>query len=436
MKQFLGDLLVNEKVITRGQLEEAINSQVIFGGRLGTNLVELGYLNEETLNRYLSKKHGVKFLDLKEVMAISPEVIKLLPKNTAVKHRAVPVSLSGKKLSVMMMDPDNLAAIDEIGFSTGMTVIPLAGSESTIYFLLDKYFGIKRDLRYVSLSKSDREVFMKTAPTLSPEGKFEELKPAAKQPAAIPGKTPAGKPELHEQPKPVPSPAPGKAKPIPRETGDLMPEDQFIVAMKREKPAGQRPPAPPPEHEKPKVEQPAEVIELVQEIPLPSSPIDFNEAMLGISSAADRDQIGRVVLRFAVSSFRRAALFAVRLNNVYGWDAIGEKMDRNVVSRIVLPLRAPSVFNLVVTTNSHFLGALARNDENILLLKLLGKVLPKTVFLMPIMAQGKTVYVLYGDNGHKEYASTDVGELLIIAQRIPAAIDNLIIKRKKEYRLI
>jgi hypothetical protein len=91
-----------------------------------------------------------------------------------------------------------------------------------------------------------------------------------------------------------------------------------------------------------------------------------------------------------------------------------------------LPLSAEGVVATVVATRSHYLGPLARTEANVRLLKELGGGVPKSSFVIPLLALGQVANVLYADNGRGELVDpTDLGELLILATRIAQGYDTL-----------
>src|SRR5512141_2224121 len=107
----IGELLLKEKRITPAQLQEALNYQKANGGKLGFNLVKLGYVRDEEITALLSKQYGVPSIDL-ALFEIDPLVVKLIPPETAQKYQIIPVSRSGAMLTIAMTDPTNVFAMD------------------------------------------------------------------------------------------------------------------------------------------------------------------------------------------------------------------------------------------------------------------------------------------------------------------------------------
>ncbi len=137
----IGELLLKEKRISAEQLQEALNYQRTNGGKLGANLVKLGYVKDEEITALLSKQYGVPSIALNQ-FEIDPAVIKLVPGETARKYQIVPLSRAGATLTIAMTDPTNVFAMDDVKFMTGYNVEPVVASETAVLDSIDKYYGV------------------------------------------------------------------------------------------------------------------------------------------------------------------------------------------------------------------------------------------------------------------------------------------------------
>jgi len=140
MSERLGELLVKAGQITKDQLNEALARQREKGGRLGGNLVDMGLLQESALVEFLSKHFKVSAINLSSV-EIDDAVVKIIPADVARKYTIMPVSKAGAKVTIAMLDPTNVFAMDDIKFMTGYNVEPVIASESAIRHAIDKYYG-------------------------------------------------------------------------------------------------------------------------------------------------------------------------------------------------------------------------------------------------------------------------------------------------------
>ena len=136
----IGELLLKERRITPEQLQEALNYQRQNGGKLGFNLIKLGYVKDEEITALLSKQYGVPSIALTQ-FEIDPAVVKLVPGETAQKYQIVPLSRAGSTLTIAMTDPTNVFAMDDIKFMTGYTVEPVVASETAVIEAIAKYYG-------------------------------------------------------------------------------------------------------------------------------------------------------------------------------------------------------------------------------------------------------------------------------------------------------
>jgi type IV pilus assembly protein PilB len=136
----IGELLLKEKRITPAQLQEALNYQKTNGGKLGLNLVKLGFVKDDEITALLSKQYGVPSINLGQ-FELDAGIIKLIPAETAHKYQIVPLSRSGATLTIAMTDPTNVFAMDDIKFMTGYNVEPVVASETTVLDAIQRYYS-------------------------------------------------------------------------------------------------------------------------------------------------------------------------------------------------------------------------------------------------------------------------------------------------------
>jgi type IV pilus assembly protein PilB len=145
MTTLLGQLLLWNKIITQEQLDEALEEQKKSNRKLGSILVEKGFVDENVLNEFLSKQYGVESIDISS-REIPPEVIEKIPSQIAKKYTLVPIAIKGNKIEVAISDPTNIFALDDVRFVTGLTVVPYLSNESAILKAIDKYYGESKEL--------------------------------------------------------------------------------------------------------------------------------------------------------------------------------------------------------------------------------------------------------------------------------------------------
>ena len=136
----LGELLIKANLVTSDQVKRALDEQKATGGSIGTNLVRLGYVDDETLLTFLGKYYHVEPVKLSKIH-IDQKVIKLIPASTAKKHLLIPIKRMGPKLIIAMSDPSNIMVIDEIKFITGYNVQPVVAIDMDLVEAIKKHYG-------------------------------------------------------------------------------------------------------------------------------------------------------------------------------------------------------------------------------------------------------------------------------------------------------
>ena len=162
MPSQIGELLVKENLITVEQLDAALKHQRQNGGRLGSIMITLGFVQDDDITTVLSRQYGVPSINL-AYFEIDPAVIKLIPVETAQKYMIVPLSRVGSTLTIATADPTNVFAMDDIKFMTGFNVEPVVATEASILEALDKYYGTPHAIElkkvYDEIAQGDKESF-------------------------------------------------------------------------------------------------------------------------------------------------------------------------------------------------------------------------------------------------------------------------------------
>jgi hypothetical protein len=388
----LGKLLLEEKLITPTQLEEALETQVVYGGRLGTNLVELGFVKEIDLARVLGRQHNVPFASGE--MVPDPSAVSVADAAFYDDKDVMPMRVDATRLTVAIMHPAQLEALDALGFKTGKRVVQVVIPEFRMTQLLRKYAKAFRPMRPIDMNAMR------------------------------------------------PSKASGAGEPKPGDVGELINEDDFASLYAH---------AAAPAEEEPVIEgfvveddapvisgalldvpQPAAVQpppSLV--VPKPELPtLTFAEATKLLQTSQDRDDIARTVLRFAKGKFRRVLLLSVRGDLVTGWQGMGKGVTAQGVARIGVSLREDNSLKMVRDLRSHFIGPMKETPGMDVFYKMLGGGSPTTAVMMPLLVRGKPVHILYVDNGPNQVTPPDIGELLIVSQGVSRSYDTLIKARQ------
>jgi hypothetical protein len=359
-----------------------------------------------------------------------PEALKLLPAAIADRLEVIPFFQERRRLQLLCVDPRDVSTLDQVAFVTGLNPDPVVITEIRFWQLLKKHYGIERQLRFVALESSDflsrtlAEVPPRPGPTIGEDlisedsfarlyhrrDGFPEVGRAPELPSqAMPLLQPEDLEEIGEAAPGPPGQIERRVWQSPMTTEGRRVEDQVVAAL-----AGAQPSMPPSVAEE-------------------ESPLDFAQATRLLKEVRGREAISHCVLRFARSVFKRCMLFTIHRGLALGWNALGEDLDPWSFRSLMIPLKEPSVFRLVVDSRAHFLGALTKTPINVQFLRATGKKVPLSVFIAPILVRGRVVNLLYGDNGHKSHSPSDIGDLLILAQAVAQSYEALFDQKKQAY---
>lgn len=143
IRKKLGQLLVERKMITPEQLENALKIQEEKGGLLGQILVGLGWVTEEAVAQALTSQFGFPYLPLGQY-AIDEELIRLIPENVARQYCLVPLDRIGDTLTIAMADPLNSKAVEDIELLSRCSVQVFVATLSDVIGSIKRHYGADR----------------------------------------------------------------------------------------------------------------------------------------------------------------------------------------------------------------------------------------------------------------------------------------------------
>jgi hypothetical protein len=363
MADKLGELLIKKNLLTQAQLEEALQAQVIFGGKLGTVLIEMGLLTEDTLAEILAQLLSIPCAKPGQLQDIPENVIKIISAELAEKHKVIPVAVSGKKLTLAMADPRNLQSVDEISFRTGYIIRPILALEVRLIFAMENYYGVKRTMRYIAPPKQVREELNQLHIFHTNEGIIEAVD--TDEELGSPGSE-----HVYQKPEPV-----EKAE-IPEDEIEELSDDDLI-----------------------------EELEDVE--------ITLESTAQELVQITDRNDVADAVISYLGANYSRAALFMVVAGQVTGWRSAKDGQPIPGFDQFQLPLSEPSVLKTAVESNSFFLGPVPQSGANLALTTFLGKPAPKSALLLPMSMMGRVVGLIYVDD-----PNADLSEAVVDVQQL------------------
>ncbi len=376
LQRRLGEHLQAEGLLTAEQLDAAIEYQCIYGGKLGTSLIELGLISEDQLAQILSRQLKLPYIKPELLMNVPGSILSLIPRKLALKHQIVPYHEDGKKLFVATNEFANLSGIDELSFQLDHIIVPLAIPEIRIMLALKKHYGMLLSPRYETLAGQLNRRMLAAR-------KIADKKQAVNTPETEPVDQP-----IHKE-----SPEDEAAWPL---LGDAPYEEEVDESYFAEVASG---------HD--------------------DSPTGL---LHKLANAQDRNDIARAVLQFLKKDFPVSALLMVRENSVSGWMASSENQDQHF-EQINIPTQDRSVFNLVVTSRSPYLGPVTDSLQNLKILDYFNSPRPQNALVIPLTVRDRLVSILY-IQGEIELLERRFADIQTFAGKAEMSFKLLILRNK------
>jgi len=370
--QRLGEILIDMGVLSLTELHTALETCHRTGGRLGTQLLEFGYVEERMLLEALSRQLRVPAVVKVKLLHSPLEVRKLLPPAIGRRVQAVPFDASPRGIKVAMTNPNDRAAIEEIATILKATVLPHVATETAVLAALG---GAEND---------DADWSPEIEPSVVNARRSGDVE---------------GWRRLWEPPRFRPS-ALFESQPRRERLGDvLLASFPGLTEVTSNAPGAH------------------------------ALAVDDDTFSRLIHDADSRDEIGSLLARYAASKYDRVCLFSVHKGIVSGWMARGRSVVLEDLQSFSVSLEEPSLFADVGHADS-YVGAILDNVANRELVQALADPAPTEVVAVPVRVKQRVVaFVLCDDPGHA--ASLDhVDEVVTACRKAGVALEVLILRKK------
>jgi len=444
MSRRLGEILADDGVLTEDQLQRAITDQLVFGGHLGTSILELGFLDERTLGCALARTMSLPYADRAALSAVAYEVVQAVPARLAEKHKVIPLRVEKRNLHLAMVDPSNLLALDEISFVTGYKILPSVALEVRVLESLENYYGVARTQRFMMLSQDlNQRAIVPSAPYVSGRrsgdpGTAETSTERDAGAAASPRETPAAGLQATSTVA-----ASGPVKDNTGVAGDASTNRLTVAAALAGLSSGTEtlwsdggPIHAPLGGTDPRDDFDESLLdEDTRPQPRRSGP-ELVEGVTMLGSAARRladarrvDDVFSTVLSYAAGRLPRCMIFVPKARDAVLWSArCNDTVDADLTG-----LRIPmedSIFSLIDGRDPFYVGAPPRRRGILGFYEMLGFTLPRTVVVVPIAVQDRVAAYLYGDGGSQEILALDIPAMQSLCARAGFSLQVLILRNK------
>jgi len=390
----LGDDLIAEGLLALDQLEEAIEYQCIYGGKLGTSLVELGIVEEDQLAKVLSQQLRLHYIKPELLMNVPKETLQLVPREIAIKYKVVPYHKEGRRLFLAMTDATNLTFIDDLSFKLNHIIIPLAIPEIRLMLALKKHYGLQLSPRFEALSAQ-----------LNRRAKAKQKSVPAKKPAPGAKANPA---------------EPAQIDLNAEETWPMLGDEEYDEMSDLVEP------------EKEDLAEKSEPIssdEAYFDFEISSYEISYTSLCQQLVAARDRNDIARALINYLSPDFFTCGLFMVRPTVITGWLASCKGAEPLGFDGFSIPQDQNSIFDVVIKNKVPFLGMVTDTPLHRDLLALFGTKPPQASLLLPLLVRDRLVSVIYLLD-QMEALEKRFSELNNLIQKAEMAFTMLILKNK------
>ncbi|MBN1962650.1 MAG: hypothetical protein JW841_17085 [Deltaproteobacteria bacterium] len=483
----LSEVLLEHGIIRPEGLQEALRQQVLLGGHLATNLWELNFVDGKELTRISAELLNIAVADPRDIANADLEIRRLFTKEHIEQLRLLPIRVVGSVLQVATSEPWDLLTLGRAAFHCGYPVEPFFLAEVPLAALMEKIYGIPTTVRFWFGIQSNERVTPKLVPRTTADNSSIFSKKSSlvsdvqreiskirnirtQSPVIIKNDDQApinnnindtliseNLSNLNCQTEVATSITKQNSEIQTSSLNDVQlgnitisdrgiaPEAAISAATEaavsnnnaakiindsRAAPASTMAPTfqPPPINERLIVAPLTNAQAAAIEAP-PDAIATFAEANSALALANDRDEVGLVLLRFALSKAKRVVVFVRRALLWAGWMGAGEGVNVTHLHTLLMPTAPGTIFGLVANTGAHFIGPLQPSPAYAPFLSALGGGRPATAALLPIHFNGRLIFGLYLDAGPQKRVTADIGDLIVLAQRVPSALERLIQSR-------
>ncbi len=456
----LGKLLLRAKAVSATQLDAGLRQQVIYGGRLGTNLLELDYCNHDQIAQALGQLHGVPAAMTRHLRSADKRARELVPVGFCRGQLVVPLAFAtarGRQLVVCMRDPKDAATIETLRELTGFEVIAAACPELSIYRLLKHFFALPLPARML-VAVAGRATPLprsQTSPldTLDPkeiaaaphldatEMSMPTLSLVGLDHASVErDPTQLGKDtdrlslsELAERLREK------RASEAPAVIADRSTEPPSSVSgNERERGSGHSDGGGSGQMravEAVSVSLAVAPVDFSKPVPLGPAPLNMEKALAAMKAASARSDVSSAVIGFLKSHFEGGLILVVRDGVAYGYRGFGGHFDEESVEAILVPLSPASPFKVAYHRKQRYIGAGVVDDKSLfgrflLLFALAG--VPELTIVEPVQLRQRVICLIYAHmTGEHELADNALEELEIVAAATGEAFLRLIKDHRK-----
>lgn len=428
----LGSLLVQHQIVGVTQIEQALQRQVIQGGDLATNLLELGLVDEDVLAAYAAQALDMPTL-MRELLEVpNQRALTAVPWELVDKFRFLPIRLESDNC-LLVATPNRLESdeLDDSAWRLGLRIEALFAHKVRVAMGLNVHFGIPIPPRMFTLARRLEPGFeANVAPTIVP--------PSQSRAGGIFSLAPAA-PEVPDAVRSAPLVSVGPRVEVAGERVAVRAKDatiRFVAQSKKSTAraipvanAGAEPRPTPAAAVQSGLGEGLESVPLVEALPAPA-PVDFDEARKRLAHAKSRDDILDVVVAFSRSVFEFCVLFVVHGRVAEGRAAVWGDRLKSDLEHLSVPLDQGGMFQTAFETRSFYLGPPGGSSADDDSLRALGRSSLANCAILPVTLRHRVILLIYGDRADRGVEPERVAAMVRLNQLVAEAFERLLLERK------
>lgn len=379
-------------------------------------MVEMGLIDLDSLTVYLGLELGISIATRATLERAKRTAVRLLTPELAVYFRCIPIIVQDRQLIAAVDDPHDIEMIDELTRITGYRVIPRVAPEIRIFYYLERYYGVPRPPRFARFGDKSSAA---SAQITLPAPPLPGLPPPSTAPASGPSSLQISR-----------MPAAGERghRRLSEEHEELKDDADALVTRLDSDTAASAEAAPRQSTSTAGASGPA----IAYSAPTAFAALELEPAMAAMDSATQRGHVADAIMSYAINVFDVAALCLVRDNMAFGWKASGPSLDRERIETLLIPLDAPSMFQMAIHNDNLFHAPPFPATLHTYLYRVL-RCRPPLLSTVVVISIGKRVVnLLYGHRFERdELSDQELEELRHACRAATAAYVRLIAASKK-----
>lgn len=396
----LTSLLIRYGILNLEEVQKIVEHQVIYGGDITTNILELGFLDEESLAFFLGRLYNLPWVTKREVENIPNELLELIPVEILLEKEFFPFGKESELLKIGVYKQPNIKKLTEFSFLIGIEFLLHITTEFTFRWFFKRYFNIPMEERFLNIEKKldllKREELKNKVMSLV--GEWSPPKVVIPSPLSdnlfspqLEYKEQSNFQNIYEF-----------EREDARRTVELSLKDLYAqIAFSK--------------------------FDTTREISF-----KFEEVVQRLKECKDKEELFDYLILFLNSVFEFAALFTIKNDNLILRRSIGKGLNIRLgrENKDFFPLDRVPLIKWIIESKKEYIGGIGYKEEGEQFLRFLHRDPPANAAFIPVVLKDKVVLLIYGDRGRIPIVPEDIRFILKLIPYVRHTLVELIMKKR------